>query len=85
MIACNWIYVLIHKNNFAASFVLASEVQRSSTFHKRYNIHLKDRYSAVRLISNYIKLRTSQTISSTISGPILRAVEVSQGHKMCTE
>ena len=26
-----------------------------------YNIHLKDRYSAVRLISNCIKLHTSQT------------------------
>ena len=85
MIACNWICILIRKNNFEASFVRASEVQRSSTFHKSYNIHLKDRYSAVRLISNYIKLRTSQTISSTISGPILRAVEVSQGDKMCTE
>ena len=46
-----------------------------------YNIHLKDRYSAVRLTSNCIKLRTSQTISS----PILRAVEVSQGYKMYTE
>ena len=41
-------------------------------------IHMKDRYSAVRLISNCIKLRTSQTIS----GPILCAVEVSQGDKM---
>ena len=85
MIACNWIYILIYKNNFEASFVRALEVQRSSTFHKRYNIHLKDRYSAVRLISNYIKLRTSRNICSTISGPILRAVEVSQGDKMCTE
>ena len=28
-----------------------------------YNIHLKDRYSAVRLISNCMKLRTSQTIN----------------------
>ena len=33
--------VLIHNNNFDASFVRASKVQRSSTFHKRYNIHLR--------------------------------------------
>ena len=46
-----------------------------------YNIHLKYWYSAVHLISNCIKLRTSQTISS----PILHAVEVSQDYKMYTE
>ena len=41
------IYILTHNNNFEASFVRASKVQRSSTFHERYHIHMKDRYSAV--------------------------------------
>ena len=50
-------------SNFEASFVRASKVQRSSTFHKRKNMHLRDRYSAVRLISNCIKLR-DQTAQS---------------------